>query len=71
MAQIKAEDVVEGDKVLRYGMWFKVEEVEKLPAERGGFLYSFSLNPVSRGGRCSLALFPGELITADRGVAGG
>lgn len=65
--QKKAEDVATGDVVLRYGIWFEVEEVEKLPAERGGFLYNFSLKPapnrLPKGGRCSLALFPGELIT--------
>ena len=65
--QKKAEDVAVGDQVLRYGMWFNVEKVEKLPAERGGYLFNFSLIPapnrIPAGPESSLALFPGELIT--------
>ena len=65
--QKKAEDVAAGDQVLRYGMWFNVEKVEKLPAERGGYLYTFSLVPapnrIPAGMECELSLFPGELIT--------
>jgi hypothetical protein len=64
--QIKAENVEAGDEVLRYGMWFEVEKVETLPAERGGDLYSLWLTPLSRGGKCTLALFPGELITCNK-----
>lgn len=59
----KAEDVTTGDKVLRYGMWFEVEKVEKLPAERGGHLFNLWLVPLGAGGKCFLALFPGETIT--------
>lgn len=64
--RIKAEDVRVNDTVLRYGMWFRVEEIEKLPAERGGDLYNLNLVPTGRGGACYLALFPGETVTAER-----
>jgi hypothetical protein len=63
---IKAEDVTTGDKVLRYGMWFEVEKVEKLPAARGGHLFNLWLQPLGAGGACYLALFPGETITTDK-----
>ena len=62
--QKKAEDVAPGDQVLRYGMWFNVEKVEKLPAERGGYLFNLSLVPapnrIPAGPESMLALFPGE-----------
>ena len=65
----KAEDVTTGDVVLRYGMWFEVEKVEILPAERGGNLFNLWLKPapnrIPAGAKCFLALFPGEMITAD------
>ena len=65
--QKKAEDVQVGDQVLRYGMWFNVEKVEKLPAARGGHLFNFSLVPapnrIPAGPESTLALFPGEWIT--------
>lgn len=61
----RVEDVATGDKVLRYGMWFEVEEIEILPAERGGDLYNLSLKPTGAGGACYLALFPGETITKE------
>lgn len=64
--RIKAEDVKTGDKVLRYGMWFEVEKVEILPAERGGDLHNLWLTPTGAGGKCFLALFPGEMITTDK-----
>lgn len=64
--RINVEDVVAGDKVLRYGMWFEVEKVEMLPAERGGHLYNLWLQPTGAGGACFLALFPGETITAEK-----
>lgn len=64
--RIKVDDVVTGDKVLRYGMWFEVEKIEKLPAERGGHLFNLWLQPISKGGACFLALFPGETITTER-----
>ncbi|UOK18406.1 hypothetical protein SEA_BRUHMOMENT_90 [Arthrobacter phage BruhMoment] len=65
--QLRVENIRTGDLVLRYGMWFRVEQVEVLPAERGGDLYSLDLVPTGRGGRCSLALYPGELITTTAG----
>jgi len=70
----KAEDVTTGDTVLRYGMWFEVEKVEKLPAERGGDVYQLSLLPapnrIPKGAACYLTLFPGEFITIeDRQIA--
>jgi hypothetical protein len=65
--QKKAEDVQAGDQVLRYGMWFNVEKVEKLPADRGGYVHQLSLEPapnrIPAGAACYLTLFPGELIT--------
>jgi hypothetical protein len=67
--RIKAADVTTGDKVLRYGMWFHVEKIELLPAERGGQLFNLWLQPVSAGGACFLALFPEETITTDRAQA--
>ena len=71
----RAEDVTTGDTVLRYGMWFVVESVEKLPAERGGHLYNLNLKPapnrLPRSSPCSLALFPEETITIEtRQIAG-
>lgn len=74
MSSVKAEDVKPGDQVLRYGMWFNVEKVEKLPAERGGYLFNLSLKPAPNrfpaGPESTLALFPGELITKeDRQIA--
>lgn len=60
---IYAKDVKVGDTVLRYGMWFDVESIEILPAEAGGDLINMHLDPVSRGGRCTLALYPQESIT--------
>lgn len=68
MSQIKVDEVAEGDRVLRYGMWFDVEKVEKLPAERGGYLFNLWLQPAypDRGGACFLALWPGELITTQK-----
>lgn len=67
--RIKAEDVKPGDNVLRFGYWFEVESVEKLPAERGGFLYCFDLKPsktrLPRGYNCGDSLFPEESITVD------
>lgn len=62
----KADDIATGDKVLRYGMWFEVEKVETLPAERGGNLFNLWLQPLDRGGACFLALFPGEMVTAEK-----
>lgn len=64
--RIKVDDVSTGDKVLRYGMWFEVEKVEILPAERGGNLYNLWLQPTGPGGACFLALFPGESITVEK-----
>lgn len=65
--QKKAEDVATGDVVLRYGMWFEVEGVRKLPAARGGHVHELALKPapnrIPRGAACYLTLFPGELIT--------
>lgn len=65
--QKKAEDVAVGDQVLRYGMWFNVAKVQKLPADRGGHLYNLTLMPapnrIPAGMECELALFPGERIT--------
>jgi hypothetical protein len=65
--QKKAEDVRAGDQVLRYGMWFNVEKVEKLPAARGGHVHQLSLIPapnrIPAGPESTLTLFPGELIT--------
>jgi hypothetical protein len=64
--QSKVEDVTTGDEVLRYGMWFEVEKVEIVPAERGGDLHSLWLKPISRGGKCTLTLSPGELVTCNK-----
>ena len=64
--RIKVEDVRTGDKVLRYGMWFEVEKVEKQPAERGGHVYELSLQPLGAGGACFLTLFPGETVTTEK-----
>jgi hypothetical protein len=71
---IKVEDIQPGDQVLRYGMWFNVEKVEKLPADRGGHVHQLSLKPapnrIPAGAACTLTLFPGELITKeDRQIA--
>ncbi|HEX9085929.1 MAG TPA: hypothetical protein VF867_00195 [Arthrobacter sp.] len=63
--RIKVEEVTVGDTVLRYGMWFEVEKIEILPAERGGDLYNLWLQPTGKGGACFLALFPGETITKE------
>lgn len=64
--RLKVEDVATGDTVLRYGMWFEVEKIEKLPAARGGHLYNLWLVPTGPGGKCFLALFPGETITTEK-----
>lgn len=68
--RIKVEDVNIGDTVLRYGMWFEVENVEIHPADRGGDLYVLSLKPattrIPSGVESTLALFPGETITKSR-----
>lgn len=60
---IKVEDVQVGNTVLRYGMWFTVTGTENLPAERGGTIVELSLTRIGMGGRSTLTLFPGELIT--------
>lgn len=62
-SRVRVEEIRTGDTVLRYGMWFTVEQIEKLPAERGGDLFNLSLQPTGKGGACYLALFPGELVT--------
>lgn len=67
--RIKAEEVRIGDNVLRFGYWFEVKKIEKLPAERGGDLYTFSLKPsktrLPQGFECNDSMFPEEFITLD------
>ena len=57
--QIKA-----GDMVIRYGMRFIVQSVELLEAERGGFVYEFTVIPVDKSYRSTITLFPEESILA-------
>lgn len=63
---VKAAEVTTSDKVLRYGMWFTVENIKTLPAQRGGDLVELWLQPIGRGGACTLALFPNERVTIQR-----
>lgn len=70
----KAEDVATGDVVLRYGMWFEVEQVKKYPGDRGGHVFELGLLPapnrIPQGAACYLTLYPGEEVTVeDRQIA--
>lgn len=59
-----APQVKAGDLVIRYGTRFIVQSVELLEAERGGFLYEFTVIPVGQTYRSTIALFPEESILA-------